>query len=85
MAAIQNEYSLMCRHYDTDLAEVGYQEDVTLLAFSPLAAGFLTGWLHGKPLEVCAAWGARLGAEIVQVIGAELPEETWQRVLTDLK
>ena len=49
------------------------------------AAGFLTGWLHGKPLEVCAAWGARLGAEIVQVIGAELPEETWQRVIADLK
>ncbi|MEM7753160.1 MAG: aldo/keto reductase [Pseudomonadota bacterium] len=43
VAAIQNEYSLMCRHYDTDLAEVGYQEDVTLLAFSPLAVGLLTG------------------------------------------
>ncbi len=43
VATIQNEYSLMCRHYDTDLAEVGYQEDVTLLAFSPLAAGLLTG------------------------------------------
>jgi aryl-alcohol dehydrogenase-like predicted oxidoreductase len=43
VAAIQNEYSLMCRHYDTDMAEVGYQEDVTLLAFSPLAAGLLTG------------------------------------------
>jgi aryl-alcohol dehydrogenase-like predicted oxidoreductase len=43
VATIQNEYSLMCRHYDTDLAEVGYQEDVTLLAFSPLAVGLLTG------------------------------------------
>ena len=43
VATIQNEYSLMCRHYDTDLAEIGYQEDVTLLAFSPLAAGMLTG------------------------------------------
>ncbi len=43
VATIQNEYSLMCRHYDTDLAEVGCREDVTLLAFSPLAAGFLTG------------------------------------------
>ena len=43
VAAIQNEYSLMCRHYDTDMAEVGYQEDVTLLAFSPLAVGLLTG------------------------------------------
>ncbi len=49
------------------------------------AAGFLTGWIHGKPLETCADWGARLGAEVVQVIGAALPEETWQRVLPDLQ
>ncbi|MEO0917006.1 MAG: aldo/keto reductase [Pseudomonadota bacterium] len=47
VAAIQNEYSLMCRHYDTDMAEVGYQEDVALLAFSPLAAGLLTGKYSG--------------------------------------
>ncbi|WP_135501436.1 aldo/keto reductase [Roseovarius aestuariivivens] len=43
VATIQNEYSLMCRLYDTDLAELGVNEDVTLLAFSPLAAGLLTG------------------------------------------
>ncbi len=41
--AIQNEYSLMCRLFDTDLAEVSAYEDVGLLAFSPLAAGYLTG------------------------------------------
>lgn len=48
------------------------------------AAGFLTGWLRGKPLEICADWGARLGAEVVQVIGAQLPEETWKKILSDL-
>lgn len=42
-ASIQNEYSLLCRLYDTDLAELSVQEDVTLLAFSPLAAGLLSG------------------------------------------
>ena len=41
--SIQNEYSLLCRLYDTDLAELSVNEDVGLLAFSPLAAGFLTG------------------------------------------
>lgn len=41
--SIQNEYSLMARLYDTDLAEVGVHEQVTLLAYSPLAAGLLTG------------------------------------------
>jgi aryl-alcohol dehydrogenase-like predicted oxidoreductase len=40
--SIQNEYSLLCRHYDTDLAELAVNEKVTLLAYSPLAAGLLT-------------------------------------------
>ncbi|MTJ05968.1 MAG: aldo/keto reductase [Sediminimonas qiaohouensis] len=43
VASIQNEYSLLCRMFDTDLAEVAVNEDVGLLAFSPLAAGLLTG------------------------------------------
>ena len=43
VATVQNEYSLMCRMYDTDMAEMAVNEGVTLLAFSPLAAGFLTG------------------------------------------
>ena len=42
-ASIQNEYSMACRMFDTDLAEVSLHEDVGLLAFSPLAAGLLTG------------------------------------------
>ncbi|MGR3485523.1 MAG: aldo/keto reductase [Paracoccaceae bacterium] len=43
VASIQNEYSLLCRLYDTDLAELGHHEDVVLLAFSPLGTGYLTG------------------------------------------
>ncbi len=43
MVSIQNEYSLLCRLFDTDLAELGVNEDVTLLAYSPLAAGLLSG------------------------------------------
>ena len=43
MESIQNEYSLMCRMADTDLAEVMVHEEVSLLPFSPLAAGLLTG------------------------------------------
>lgn len=47
MAAIQNEYSLMCRYFDLDLAELCHHEDVTLLAYSPLAAGILSGKYSG--------------------------------------
>lgn len=43
MAAIQNEYSPLYRLYDTDLAETAVNEDVTLLSYSPLAAGLLSG------------------------------------------
>ncbi len=40
---LQNEYSLLCRLFDTDLAELAHNEQVGLLAYSPLAAGLLTG------------------------------------------
>ena len=43
METVQNEYSLVARLFDTDLAEVAVNEGVTLLAFSPLGAGLLTG------------------------------------------
>ena len=43
VASIQNEYSLLCRLADTDLAELMVQEEVGLLPFSPLGAGFLSG------------------------------------------
>jgi len=43
VASIQNEYNLLYRQHDLDFAEVAHYEDVGLLAFSPLAAGLLTG------------------------------------------
>lgn len=41
--SIQNEYSLLCRFFDLDLAELCHHEQVGLLSFSPLAAGLLSG------------------------------------------
>ncbi len=43
VASIQNEYSLLARYYDTDLAEACVNEDVGLLSYTSLAAGLLTG------------------------------------------
>ena len=52
VASIQNEYSLVCRWFDLDLAELSINEKVGLLAYSPLAAGILTGkYLGGKVPE----------------------------------
>jgi aryl-alcohol dehydrogenase-like predicted oxidoreductase len=41
--SIQNAYSLLNRTFETGLAEVALREDVGLLAYSPLAQGYLTG------------------------------------------
>lgn len=47
VASIQNAYNIVNRTYETALAEVGMREDVGLLAYSPLAQGFLTGKYRG--------------------------------------
>jgi len=49
IASIQNPYSLLNRVFDSGNAEVSMNEDVSLLAYSPLAAGHLSGkYLNGK-------------------------------------
>ncbi len=42
-ATIQNSYSLVSRSVDYGLAETLFREQMTLLAYSPLAGGMLTG------------------------------------------
>ncbi|MBB3809041.1 aryl-alcohol dehydrogenase-like predicted oxidoreductase [Pseudochelatococcus contaminans] len=41
--SIQNAYSLTNRTFEVGLAEFALREDVSLLAYSPLAQGYLTG------------------------------------------
>jgi aryl-alcohol dehydrogenase-like predicted oxidoreductase len=41
--SIQNAYSLVNRTFELGLAEIAHREDVGLLAYSPLAQGYLTG------------------------------------------
>lgn len=40
---LQNSYSLISRNVDNDLAETLFREGMSLLAYSPLAAGILSG------------------------------------------
>jgi aryl-alcohol dehydrogenase-like predicted oxidoreductase len=47
MASVQNEYSLLCRQFDSDWAEFAAMEEMPLLAYSPLAAGLLSGKYAG--------------------------------------
>ncbi|HEX4976079.1 MAG TPA: aldo/keto reductase [Pseudomonadales bacterium] len=59
MVSIQNEYSLLCRHFEPDLQEISLHEDCALLAWSPLARGILSG----KYLNGARPAGARLTIE----------------------
>ena len=43
MQSIQNAYNLVNRTFEQDLEEVAMREQVGLLAYSPLAQGYLTG------------------------------------------
>ncbi|MCO5730773.1 aldo/keto reductase [Rhizobium sp. SSA_523] len=52
VATVQNEYNLLYRHHDLDMAELSHHEDVGLLAYSPLAGGILSGkYLDGQRPE----------------------------------
>ena len=59
VVSIQNEYSLLCRHFESDLSEIALNEDCGLLAWSPLCRGMVSGkYLNGARPE-----GARLTIE----------------------
>ena len=59
IVSVQNEYSLLCRHFEPDLSEIALNEDCGLLAWSPLCRGMISGkYLNGARPE-----GARLTIE----------------------
>lgn len=66
MATIQNEYSLLYRLFDLDAAEAAVNEDIPLLAWSPLATGVLGGqYRAGKvPERSRAARSPGLGGRL---------------------
>lgn len=43
VASVQNEYNLLYHPHDLDFSELSHHEDVSLLSYSPLAAGLLSG------------------------------------------
>jgi aryl-alcohol dehydrogenase-like predicted oxidoreductase len=76
--SLQNEYSLLCRLYDTDFAELAVNEQLTLLAYSPLAAGLLTGKYQngaipeGSRMEGNGDLGGRKSPRVFDAVAAYL-------------
>lgn len=89
IASIQNEYSLLYRMFDTDLAEAAVNEDVTLLAYSPLAAGLLSG----KYLDKAVPGDSRMAVDIAtggagnlggrKTARAEMAVAAYQQIATE--
>lgn len=73
---IQNSYSLLSRNVDNDLAETLYRENMSLLAYSPLAAGILSGkYLNGaQPADARFTLFDALGARFRKPIVPEAVE-----------
>jgi len=44
------------------------------------ASGFLFGLVNGYSLEQCGNLGSACGYEVCQVVGANIPEQGWQRI-----
>lgn len=78
MATVQNEYSLLCRQFDTDWAELSLIEDMPLLAFSPLATGLLSGKYAGDVIpegsrrSVNGDLGGRVTTQVFPAVAAYL-------------
>lgn len=53
IVSVQNPYSLLNRTYEIGMSEIAHHEGIGLLAYSPLAFGYLTGkYRHGaRPKE----------------------------------
>ena len=68
--SVQNEYSLLCRIYDLDMAELSHNEDVDLLGFTPLASGLLSGKYSPDttPPNTRRAVAADLGGRVTPLV-----------------
>jgi len=50
MMSVQNPYNLLNRSYEVGLAEISIREKIGLLAYSPLASGYLSGKYRNKQM-----------------------------------
>ncbi len=50
IASVQNAYNLVNRSYEIGLSEITYREGVSLLGYSPLGQGYLSGKYEGGAL-----------------------------------
>ncbi len=47
------------------------------------ASGFFYGFVNGFPLDICGKMGSICGYEVCKVIGAKIPDQTWEKIKMD--
>lgn len=71
-------------YHDGETVQLGIRGDGSAVdttgAGDLWASGFLYGIVHGYTLEQAANLAAACGYEVCQVIGAQIPDEGWQRI-----
>lgn len=49
------------------------------------AAGFMAGYVKGANLSTCARMGTLLASKVIEVLGAKMDEERWQKIFNSLE
>ena len=73
---LQIEYSLLERTVERELVPMAKDQQMTVLAWSPLRNGLLTGKYLPENVEASKAEGARMHSEMMKAFGSSIPEST---------
>lgn len=88
--SVQNAYSLLNRTWENGLAEIGFREKISLLAYSPLGFGVLSGKYLDDPalpgrMNLFAGFGIRYGKPNTMPAVAAYVELARQHGLTPIQ
>lgn len=78
MQTVQNPYSLLQREFDNHTSEVCYREQISLLPYSPLAGGILSGkYLRGEATATSRFndWGGQRQPGLASIARAEVVQK----------
>ena len=82
--SVQNAYNLVNRTFETGNAEVTLREDVPLLAYSPLAQGYLTGKYRNGALPAGARKTLFNRLQRYETPGANVAYEAYFKLAADI-
>lgn len=75
MQTVQNPYSLLQREFDNHTSEVCYRENISLLPYSPLAGGILSGkYVNGEAIATSRFndWGGQRQPGLASIARGEV-------------